>query len=566
MNVPSSSSSSSSLSSLLFIFFTLTVSCVQALPFRLSSVFGPNMVLQRDTTNPVWGWAKPNTIIYGSLYDTISNVSITVTSLSDASTGLFILSFPPQAATGSDPVHSYSLTVSTQPISTRCNLYAFSCEGTSVTLTGILFGDVLFCTGQSNMQVNVGFAFNSSYELNEANYFGGLVRVFETSSNAQSKDGPLDDLPSPPLIPWSMASNVSLPEYSATCYFTAKSILDNRPSTDRYVPLGLITTTWGGTPIKAWTSSNVNAQCASLYPYPANGPDLDCGLFHAPCNASALFNTMIAPFTVGPVQIAAAVWFQGENDVEEQSAGDTFFDFYACQLRGLITDLRTLLGNPSAPWATVLLAPYHGGTSLPAFRAMQCAATSSLENANCAYIHDGGDPLSPIGDVHSRNKQLVGNRVAASLIPALYNISGTTIPPIHTGPTYLSATVSAASDGSWLYANISFISSTMGSEGLVYVPPHVNAWQNSSRCPTEISPINDAYCDWFNIWGSNGIAYNATIVTIVNNNQLSLAAPVNPPVPNIHVMGTRFGWNQWPVVNFYNQYGLPIVPWNITTS
>jgi len=429
-----------------------------------------------------------------------------------------------------------------------------------------LYLDVVFCTGQSNMQVNVGFAFNASTELNEANYLGGLIRVYEVSSTSQSKDGPLDDFAAPPLIPWSFASNTSLPEFSATCWYTAKSIITNRPKTVENVPLGLVVSTWGGTPIKTWTSAAVNSACASLYPYPANGPDGDCGLYHAPCNASALFNSMIAPFTVGPTQISAAIWFQGENDVGEQDSGDKNFDFYACQLRGLITDLRTLLGNPSAPWVTVLLAPYHGGSSLADFRAMQCSATSSVENAECAYIHDGGDPLSPIGDVHSRNKQLVGNRVAASIIPALYNISGTTISPIHTGPTYASATYSVASDGSMLYANITFLPSTLGSEGLMYVPPHINTWQNSSRCPTEISPINDAYCDWFNIWGSNGIAYNATEVSIVNNNQLSLAAPVVPAVPGITIKGTRYGYNQWPVVNYYNQYGFPVVPWNITTN
>ena len=121
-----------------FLTFTSFLTILHALPFRLSSVFGPNMVLQRDTTNPVWGWAKPNQLIYGSLFDTTTNVSVVVSSMADSVSGLFILSFPPQPA--SNPIHVYTITVSTQPISERCNLYAFSCDGASVAVNGVLFG------------------------------------------------------------------------------------------------------------------------------------------------------------------------------------------------------------------------------------------------------------------------------------------------------------------------------------------------------------------------------------------------------------------------------------------
>ncbi len=92
------------------------------------------------------------------------------------------------------------------------------------------------------------------------------------------------------------------------------------------------------------------------------------------------------------------------------------------------------------------------------------------------------------------------------------------------------------------------------------------AWQNASRCPTEIPPINDAYCDWFNIVGSNGQVYNATTVSIIEGNMLALEAPVDPPVSGIRAVGTRYGWQQWPVTNYYNSAGFPVVPWNVTMA
>lgn len=63
----------------------------------------------------------------------------------------------------------------------------------------------------------------------------------------------------------------------------------------------------GGTPIKAWTSGAVNDVCMPLYPYPAE--QVDCGMHHAPCLQSSLFNAMIAPFDNG-LRPAYMIWFQ----------------------------------------------------------------------------------------------------------------------------------------------------------------------------------------------------------------------------------------------------------------
>ena len=65
---------------------------------------------------------------------------------------------------------------------------------------------------------------------------------------ALSVDAPLDDLPLV-SIPWLGASNTSLPSFSATCWYSGKALYDARPAESR-VPLGLIETCWGGTPIK----------------------------------------------------------------------------------------------------------------------------------------------------------------------------------------------------------------------------------------------------------------------------------------------------------------------------
>jgi sialate O-acetylesterase len=345
-------------------FLPMIALCMLLLPgaaglmFSVGNIFGDGMVLQRNVPANIWGWAPAESTVFGSLYNSETNASTLINITSDA-TGFWVLLFPPQPASP----HSYSITVSTAMIEPLCNLYAYDCNGATATLSGVAFGDVIFCSGQSNMQVNVAFAFNSSQELQLANDYS-IISVFQSAASVASKSGPLDQLVTV-QIPWSPASNTSLPTFSATCWYSGKSIVDGRVGADRDVPLGLVVSTWGGTPIKAWNDPVVNQQCEPLYPF-TNASAADCGMHHAPCNNSVLYNSLIAPFVVAPYQPAAFIWFQGENDCTFQE-----YAFYSCQLGGMINQWRNLFKAPRAPWTTIQLAPYLGGSALPGFRAMQ---------------------------------------------------------------------------------------------------------------------------------------------------------------------------------------------------
>jgi hypothetical protein len=157
------------------------------------------------------------------------------------------------------------------------------------------------------MQVTVGFAFNASAELQSANSYG-IVKVFQVAGVAMGGD-PLDNVVI--SIPWSGASNTSLPQFSATCWFSAKSVVDARTGADRGIPLGIISSCWGGTAIKAHASPAANDECSALYPGGnISAPGADCGLDHAPCSPSCLYNSMISPFFAGPLATSAILWFQ----------------------------------------------------------------------------------------------------------------------------------------------------------------------------------------------------------------------------------------------------------------
>lgn len=531
-------------------------------PFRFASIFQDGMVLQRDVSASVWGWSTPGALVYGELFNTMTNASVSVTASADSSSGLFVLTLPAQAG----GVHRYTLVVSSRAIPAKCQTYAFDCEGISAYLLDIVFGDVVWCFGQSNMQVNVAFAFNSTEELALSNTYSDTVQIFQVQASAQSKAGPVDDVIKVQL-PWQAASNVSLPTFSATCWFTGKSIVDGRSGGDRSIPLGLVASTWGGTPVKTWTSPTVNAHCDALYPWNATTGSKDCGEYHAPCNASALYNTMVAPFTLGPMPLSAMVWFQGENDAVAAE-----YAFYACHLGRMIPDMRASFTSPNAHWTTVQLAPYieGAGTDIAGFRDMQCTTTwAAAGNNSCAVLADDGDPLSPIGSVHSRNKQLVGRRVAPAILAHVYGYATPT--PALLGPRYDTAVGGVDPSTGDLLVNVSFLPETVGSAGLQYVAPHVDAWQNSSRCPFELPGVTAQQCGWFAVLGSDGVYYNATTVAAVDVYTLQLRAPVSGGAGaggggggGVSPVGTRWGYANWPVTNWYNSAGQPMLPWNKT--
>jgi hypothetical protein len=265
---------------------------------------------------------------------------------------------------------------------------------------------------------------------------------------------------------------------------------------------------------------------------------------------------MISPFFAGPLAISASVWFQGENDA---NTAEIASGYYACQLSRLARDWRDGFGSPLAHWTTIQLAPYLTSSPLAAFRSMQCETTAAIANSSCAVLADDGDPLSPIGSVHSRNKQLVGRRVAAGILAYLYG-DGTDAPS-QSGPRYAGIAPKA---GGALSATVSFAPETVAG-GLVYVPPHVNTWQNSSRCPTELPEVTLSSCGFFELLGSDGVYYNATQVTIDAGGVTLTVTAASAPA-GVAVAGSRFGWAAWPVVNFYGPKGMPVVPWSVNVT
>lgn len=184
---------------------------------RLPALISDGMVLQRDVNLKIWGWASPNERIKLSLEKEVFK-----TKADDK--GKWQINLPARTAGG-----PFTITLKGK---------------NQITINNVLFGDVWFCSGQSNM-VHYMDLHNVTYakDIATANYPN--IRHFAIP-RATDLNGPLDDFGN---ASWKICTPENVGRFSAVAYFFALQIYEKQQ-----VPIGLINASVGGTPIEAWTS------------------------------------------------------------------------------------------------------------------------------------------------------------------------------------------------------------------------------------------------------------------------------------------------------------------------
>jgi sialate O-acetylesterase len=510
------------------------VTAVNADDCRLSNVFGNNMVLQRDdVATQVWGFAASQTLVH----TTFGNEVLNTVANKD---GIWKQVLP------STPANDKPQTIS------------FACSsGEKFTLNNVLFGDVHICGGQSNMQFTVDcigqqLGFDANAEIQKANGYPNVRTM--TVGQTWTSLSPLNELYNPPTLTWSVASNTSIgagnwSATSAVCWFYGKDLYDATG-----VPVGLISSNWGGTIIQSWSDNETNAKCSHMahenLVLPL-GVDIPEAFVSSNINApeypnpntgyGVLFNAMINPFAVGPMSVKSFIWFQGESNLGQGGS------FYACAQTAMIKMWRSYFQKPDAFFGFVELEPWIGaGTNLADFRQFQLASLV-LKNVGYAIGTDIGDPTGPFTSIHPRNKKVIGKRLAAAALTLAYGKPTTYLPPVYkSSTTHAAKTHHLAQSGTNLSITISF--DDLPSK-FVYA---------SDYCKTELKvPVSD--CAWFSIIGSDGVALNASATIGSDGTTLVLKAFTN--ASNITPISSNFGWNAWPINMIMTAEGLPLQPW-----
>lgn len=362
---------------------------------RLPKILGSHMVLQRESDVTIWGRADPGEDVAVAC-DWLDKVA----AVKASEEGEWQVSLRTGKAGG-----PHTITVS---------------AGNRITLDDILFGEVWIGSGQSNMEmplVRVSGAYtgirNSEHEVAAAKH--PQVRLFQ-AGNFSSRD-PLEDVEPgitmygipPAKCEWSACTPETIPTFASTAYFFARELHQQLN-----VPIGIIDSSWGGTPAEAWTPAaglkklGYQAELDQAEKLPQK-PDRKV--------PTRLYNGMIHPLR--KFRIRGVVWYQGEGNAGRASQYRELFST-------MITEWRSAFGY-EFPFYYVQIAPFNYRGVNSAFLREAQFDTLSVRNTGMAVTMDIGN----LTDIHPKNKQEVGRRLA---LWALAKDYGRDV--VYSGPLY----------------------------------------------------------------------------------------------------------------------------------
>ena len=393
----------------------------------LPAVISSHMVLQRDAVAPVWGWADAGEKV------TVKLAGQTKTATADAQ-GNWMVTLDALEAGG-----PHDLTVTGK---------------NSLTVSDVLIGEVWLCSGQSNMAMSVGRSNNAEQEAAAAKL--PQIRHFRTAR--ASAPVPQKDCKGT----WVVCSPQTVKGFTATGYFFGRDV-----HKALRVPVGLLNSSVGGTPVEHWTPASAQedpafkklldgyrealkasvpeaarqayaqqlakweqaaakAKAAGKRP-PRRPRDPSAGTGIQPFGG--LYNGMIAPLR--PYAIRGAIWYQGERNTRSGAAY-----LYRHLLPALITSWRSAWGQGDFPFLYVQLPNWKGhGVDTWAVIRESMLETLKVPKTGMAITIDVGDS----NDIHPKNKQAVGARLA---LVARGTVYGEKL--VYSGPLYDKMTVAGS--------------------------------------------------------------------------------------------------------------------------
>jgi len=199
---------------------TLFISSQAAYSYvRVPHLISDGMVLQRNDSVRIWGWASPGERVV------IRFLGRTNSAITD-SDGKWDIMLPPMKAGGP---------------------YSMEIDGSNhIVLNDILIGDVWVCSGQSNMELpmaRVAWKYPDVIAHSDNPYIRQVLVPEKYDFGA-----PKDDIQ---WVQWRPANPWTVLQFSAAAYFFARSLFEKY-----HVPIGLINASVGGTPIEAWMSKD----------------------------------------------------------------------------------------------------------------------------------------------------------------------------------------------------------------------------------------------------------------------------------------------------------------------
>ncbi len=486
---------------------------------KLPSLFGTHMVFQQGVPLPVWGWASPGEKVRVSLGGD-------------------------HATTRADARGRWKVVL---PARKPGNPLVLEVQGENegISIPDVLVGEVWVCSGQSNMEMGIGLVNNAEEEIRNARFPG--IRLFLVPR--KSSPNPESDVDAT----WKVCSPETVSQggwrgFSACAYFFGRKL-----HKELGVPVGLIQTCWGGSRIEAWippegfslvpnlrglagmvwartpgtkayrkeyaayldkvafwlSAARKALQAGEGVPQPPRAPEI---LPQGRKGITGLYNAMVHPLV--PFAARGVIWYQGEAN-----NGDGML--YFKKMQALVRGWRRLWGEGAFPFYFVQIAPYRYGGALTPFDLPELweaqEAAQAIPNTGMAGTMDIGN----VRNIHPKNKQEVGRRLALWALAETYGRAGL----VHRCPSFKSLSVEGGK------ARVLF-----------------------EHCGGGLVSRDGKPLSWFEVAGPDRVFVKARAE--ISGEDSVLVWNEKVPSPKF----ARFAWNQTALPNLASREGFPALP------
>ena len=465
---------------------------------QLPNVFSDSMVLQRGQENRVWGHA-----------DAGEKVTVTIAEQSHRATA--------------DADGNWHVMLS--PLSVGDPLELTVKGNNEIKFGDVLVGEVWICSGQSNMAMTVDRSNAADLERAAADF--PQIRMINFPRVGTQYPVWTHDRSS-----WMVCSPETVGQFSAVGYFFGRQLYRTID-----VPIGLINNAWGGSACEAWVNRDLLEADPAYEPMLARWKTMQAryealvaagslvadadktqvanlkGQLSGNHNPANIYNGVLKSHL--GYGIRGAIWYQGESNAGRAYQYRQLFPL-------MISNWRDEWGQGDFPFYWVQLADFRSENAEPAesswaeLREAQTMTMDKLANTGEAVIIDTGEGY----DIHPKNKQTVGRRLARWALAKDYGVD---IPC--QSPRYKSMEKSG--------------------NKIILTFDHVETgWR----------PFDVREARGFAIAGEDKMFVWAQAKILKDGRIEILSDQVADPV------AVRYGWAENPVVNMFNNTGLPLTP------
>ena len=364
----------------------LLLFCISHLGFAklwTPAILSDNMVLQQESNVTIWGWTT-NTSETIKVMGSWNNTAVTT----KAYQGVWSVSLPTPIAGG-----PYTVTIESHE---------------KLVIQNVLIGEVWVASGQSNMEWSASQGIlNAEEEISNANYPN--IRFFQVDRHYAKH--PQEDTPGF----WVECTPETMKGFSAVAYFFGRNIhmkLD--------IPMGLINSSWGGTPVETWIAEELIVGDTELHKAATKVAEKEWW----PNDPGWAYNAMIHP--LANYNIAGCIWYQGESNRQNPNSYYKSFP--------LLIDSWRKLWKKDFPFYFAQIAPfkYNAFDDIDAaiVRDAQLQTMLNIPNTGMAVTNDIGN----LENIHPLNKQEVGRRLALWALAKTYGMQQLQ----YSGPIYKS--------------------------------------------------------------------------------------------------------------------------------